>query len=109
MFEILTSRSHIFCQLTCLLLGVFVILKTGFLAPVSTEWVFVGVNSMAPAIIVVLLNPLIMMIVSLLFDVVTGLDNDTASYEATQSLMHLIFCLAAALITICQLMVFTGI
>ena len=109
MFEILTSRSHIFCQLTCLLLGVFVILKTGFFAPISTEWVFVGVNSVAPAIIVVLLNPLIMMIMAFAFDIVTGLDNGTATYEATQSLMQLVFCLAAALIMICQLMVFTGI
>ena len=106
MYEILSSRSHIFCQLTCLLLGVFVILQTGLFAPISTEWVFVGVDSTAPAIIVILLNPLIMLITAFALDLVSGDKPGSATYEITQSMMQFVFCMAACVIMLCQLMVF---
>ena len=106
MFEITTSRTHIFCQLTCLLLGAFVVLQTGFFASISTKWVFIGVDGWAPAIIVILLNPLIMMVMAFAFDFASGDKANTATYESTQSMMHLLFCLTAGVIMICQLMVF---
>ena len=82
------------------------IAQTGFFAPVSTKWVFIGIDAVAPAIIVILLNPLIMLITAFALDFVPGDKLGTETYEMTQSMMHFVFCMAACVIMFCQFMVF---
>ena len=106
MYEILLSRVHIFSQLACLLVGVLILSKTGIWTSISTEWVFVGSDRMAPALIVVLINPLLVGVFAYLFDFALGLDNGTATYEGQKSLTYLLFSLTACVIMVCQFMIF---
>ena len=108
MFNILSSKTHIFSQLICSVLGVLIVLKIGIVNDALLEWTLLptgdGGKKYLDVWIVVLINPVFMALIAYTFDLIVGRDDGTATYEQQSSVMYLAFSVVAI---VCMALQFT--
>jgi len=112
MFNILFSKTHIFSQLICSILGVLIVLKIGIGGDALLEWTLLptgsGTEKYLDVWIVVLINPIFMALIAYTLDLIVGSDDGTSTYEQQSNVMYLIFAVVAGICMALQLTIFWG-